>query len=85
MSSTDRRNDYRLVETVGNGQSIGPAGSHLANAGLILGEGNIPDLKWNETTWDGSYDWAARGEEWSGPWGSSEAQWFGAMWRSTRC
>ena len=40
----------------------------------------MPDLKWNETTWDGSYDWASRGEEWSGGWGNSEAQWFGSLY-----
>jgi SAM-dependent methyltransferase len=40
----------------------------------------MPDLKWNENTWDGSYDWSTRGEEWSrAGWGSSEAQWFGAI------
>ncbi len=25
------------------------------------------------------YDWKHAGEEWSGPWGSSETQWFGAI------
>jgi SAM-dependent methyltransferase len=40
----------------------------------------MPDLKWNEATWDGSYDWSSRGEEWSQSWGSSEAQWFGALY-----
>jgi 2-polyprenyl-3-methyl-5-hydroxy-6-metoxy-1,4-benzoquinol methylase len=40
----------------------------------------MPDLKWNEITWDGSYDWSSRGEEWSQGWGSSEAQWFGAVY-----
>src|SRR5438046_7031300 len=25
------------------------------------------------------YDWKEAGEEWSEPWGSSEAQWFGAI------
>ncbi len=26
-----------------------------------------------------NYDWKARGEEWSAPWGSSAAQWFGSV------
>jgi SAM-dependent methyltransferase len=36
----------------------------------------MPDLRWNTATWDGGYDWSQRGEEWSGAWGSSEAEWF---------
>lgn len=40
----------------------------------------MPDLNWNEATWDGSYNWSSRGEEWSQSWGSSEAQWFGALY-----
>jgi SAM-dependent methyltransferase len=40
----------------------------------------MPDLRWNETTWNGSYEWSSRGEEWSQAWGSSEAQWFGALY-----
>jgi SAM-dependent methyltransferase len=40
----------------------------------------MPDVTWNAATWDGSYDWSREGEEWSGPWGSSEAQWFGAIY-----
>jgi len=35
----------------------------------------MPDLRWNQEIWD-AYDWRAGGEEWSGPWGSSTAQWF---------
>ena len=27
-----------------------------------------------------SYDWSQAGEEWSGPWGSSAAQWYGAIY-----
>jgi len=40
----------------------------------------MPDVAWNAATWDGSYDWSRQGEEWSAPWGSSEAQWFGAIY-----
>lgn len=40
----------------------------------------MPDLRWNQSTWDGSYDWRGRGEEWSAAWGSSEAQWFGSLY-----
>lgn len=35
----------------------------------------MPDLQWNRDIWEG-YDWRASGEEWSGPWGTSIAQWF---------
>jgi SAM-dependent methyltransferase len=37
------------------------------------------DLSWNKATWDSAYNWSQRGEEWSHSWGSSEAQWFGAI------
>ena len=29
----------------------------------------------NRKLWDGQYDWRDRGDEWSGIWGSAEAQW----------
>lgn len=29
--------------------------------------------------WNAASSWASAGEEWSGPWGSSEAQWWGAL------
>jgi SAM-dependent methyltransferase len=40
----------------------------------------VPELEWNNAVWDGSYDWAAAGEEWSATWGGSEAQWFGSLY-----
>lgn len=40
----------------------------------------MPDLAWNKNTWDGDYNWADGGEEWSEPWGGSEAQWFGCLY-----
>lgn len=40
----------------------------------------MPDLEWNKTQWDGSYDWCSEGEEWSNSWGGSEAQWFGSIY-----
>ncbi len=39
----------------------------------------MPDISWNQRTWNGAYDWAQAGEEWSGPWGSSAAEWFGTI------
>jgi Methyltransferase domain len=39
----------------------------------------MPDVSWNSSLWDGDYDWAGGGEEWSATWGGSEAQWFGAL------
>lgn len=35
----------------------------------------MPTIDWNQQTWDGSYDWGRRGEEWSGAWGGPDAQW----------
>jgi 2-polyprenyl-3-methyl-5-hydroxy-6-metoxy-1,4-benzoquinol methylase len=44
-----------------------------------IGEQGMPDVSWNSSVWDGHYDWAGGGEEWSATWGGSEAQWFGAL------
>jgi SAM-dependent methyltransferase len=40
----------------------------------------MPDVSWNQRSWDGDYDWNEKGEEWSEPWGGSEAQWFGSLY-----
>lgn len=39
----------------------------------------MPSASWNLEMWDGAYDWSQAGEEWSEPWGGSEAQWFGML------
>lgn len=39
----------------------------------------MPEVAWNQATWNGSYDWKTAGEEWSETWGGSEAQWFGSL------
>jgi len=39
----------------------------------------MPDISWNKATWDGGYDWSKAGDEWSGPWGSSECMWFATL------
>lgn len=39
----------------------------------------MPSLNWNLTQWDAEYDWSGAGEEWSLDWGTSEAQWYGAL------
>lgn len=42
----------------------------------------MPDLNWNKAFWGAEYDWrcGGGGEEWSNPWGGSEAQWFGSLY-----
>ncbi|HEX6449003.1 MAG TPA: class I SAM-dependent methyltransferase [Trebonia sp.] len=35
----------------------------------------MPSLAWNLDEWGSSYEWADAGEEWSVPWGGSEAEW----------
>jgi hypothetical protein len=40
----------------------------------------MPELAWNKHCWDGEYNWADRGEEWSNAWGGSESQWFGCLY-----
>lgn len=39
----------------------------------------MPTVEENLRGWDATYDWRRQGEEWSSAWGSSEAQWFGAI------
>jgi len=39
----------------------------------------MPDIEWNKSTWAAGYDWSRAGEEWSGPWGSSAAEWFATI------
>ena len=36
----------------------------------------MPTVDENYSTWNESYEWSDRGEEWSQSWGGSEAQWF---------
>jgi SAM-dependent methyltransferase len=36
----------------------------------------MPSIEDNIGMWNGRYAWKGEGDEWSHPWGSSEAQWF---------
>lgn len=36
----------------------------------------MPSLDENKALWDGGYDWATRGEEWSVEWGGVSSQWW---------
>jgi SAM-dependent methyltransferase len=40
----------------------------------------MPSLEWNKNTWDKSYNWDNKGEEWSQCWGCSESQWFSSIY-----
>lgn len=35
----------------------------------------MPTVEWNTDIWDGWYDWSKQGDEWSTPWGHTEALW----------
>lgn len=39
----------------------------------------MPKLDWNKNTWDRTYNWEQRGDEWSRDWGGPSMQWFGAL------
>jgi SAM-dependent methyltransferase len=39
----------------------------------------MPGIDENKTTWNAASSWAAQGDEWSGPWGSTELQWQGTL------
>jgi SAM-dependent methyltransferase len=36
----------------------------------------MPSLDENKRLWDGTYDWGARGDEWSAAWGGVSSQWW---------
>ena len=40
----------------------------------------MPNLSWNSQVWTEENTWVTDGEEWSGAWGNSEAQWFGSLY-----
>ena len=39
----------------------------------------MPGIEANRANWDSASSWSAAGEEWSGPWGGSEPQWWGTL------
>src|SRR5437868_2163936 len=39
----------------------------------------MPTVEENLHIWDGGYDWSQAGDEWSKPWGSVEAEWYGTI------
>jgi SAM-dependent methyltransferase len=39
----------------------------------------MPTVQENVQCWHKDYDWSQQGEEWSAPWGGSEAQWWGTL------
>jgi SAM-dependent methyltransferase len=40
----------------------------------------MPDVAWNARIWGDNSNWQQAGDEWSGDWGNSEAQWFGCLY-----
>jgi SAM-dependent methyltransferase len=39
----------------------------------------VPGVDENRRTWNDPSSWAAGGDEWSGPWGSTELLWYGTL------
>jgi ubiquinone/menaquinone biosynthesis C-methylase UbiE len=39
----------------------------------------MPELEENKRYWDGSYNWAERGDEWSAFWGGPSFQWYASL------
>lgn len=39
----------------------------------------MPKVEWNKETWDGSYNWEHKGDEWSQGWGGPSMQWHGTI------
>lgn len=44
----------------------------------------MPNVTWNVDQWNADQSWSHHGEEWSEPWGGSEAQWFGSLYPRLR-
>lgn len=44
----------------------------------------MPSIEFNKRLWDGEYDWRARGEWWSAPWGGPNMQWYGTIFPRIR-
>jgi ubiquinone/menaquinone biosynthesis C-methylase UbiE len=40
----------------------------------------MPTLAENKSVFDGSYEWRSGGDEWSGAWGTAQAQWAGCLY-----
>ncbi|MBP7865105.1 MAG: class I SAM-dependent methyltransferase [Acidobacteria bacterium] len=40
----------------------------------------MPSVTENQALWGGTYDWSGAGDEWSARWGSTEMQWYGAIY-----
>jgi ubiquinone/menaquinone biosynthesis C-methylase UbiE len=39
----------------------------------------MPSLHENLDQWDGRYEWASEGDEWSGSWGGTQSLWWGTL------
>ena len=39
----------------------------------------MPTVEFNKQFWGERYAWKKGGDEWSGPWGGAEAQWYGSI------
>lgn len=57
-------------------RSTKAAGLDLASSQRIA----MPDLDWNQETWNEHHDWEKDGDEWSAAWGGARAQWHGAIY-----
>jgi hypothetical protein len=40
----------------------------------------MPSIQENKRRWDGQYDWAMAGDEWSSQWGGPFMQWYGSIY-----
>src|SRR5450756_847707 len=40
----------------------------------------MPSIEKNLAEWNEDYSWEDAGDEWSQPWGNSNAQWFGSIY-----
>jgi ubiquinone/menaquinone biosynthesis C-methylase UbiE len=39
----------------------------------------VPTVELNKQKWNGGYDWAVKGDEWSRAWGGTTMQWYGTI------
>lgn len=53
---------------------------HVFDKGTLTEDAaDMPTVDENKREWDGHYSWNKKGDEWSGPWKTTELQWFSSL------
>ena len=84
--SVQRRPDFVARRHDEIDSALGPATkpywlSHCEPSGIdqVGTLRHMPSVEDNRKVWGGTYDWPNSGDEWSAPWGGTEAQWHAVI------